>query len=127
MRVRYPMLDDDVVAVAARIPDGLLIRGLKLRYFYRQVFADFLPRATLAKKKKGFGPPYIKWIRHYRPLRDLANDCINVLKAQPIFDPGGLQRIIDRSPVEPGSYLDEMAWKLMLFAMWLQSKHGLTT
>ena len=85
VRVRYPMLDQNVVELGFRIPARLKLKGTRgLRYIFKQAFRDFLPPEILAKKKHGFGLPVAIWFRKDRQVQEMARELI--------FDPGHLQR-----------------------------------
>ncbi len=120
VRVRYPILDDDVVSAAARLSDPLLVHDRELRPFFRRAWADFLPDAVLTKPKQGFGPPYHEWMRKYRPLRDLSGDAILSLKERPYFNPATLEHILDHVTDDRNHVAADFAWKLMLLELWIQ-------
>ncbi|MEJ2687512.1 MAG: asparagine synthase C-terminal domain-containing protein, partial [Gammaproteobacteria bacterium] len=75
VEVRYPLLDEAVVGFSAQLPPALLLRQLKLRYFFKQALADFLPPEVLNKSNHGFGLPFGIWLREYAPLRTLAYEA----------------------------------------------------
>jgi asparagine synthase (glutamine-hydrolysing) len=80
IRVRYPMLDDDLVAFSARVRERLLLGNGELRQFYKQAFSRFLPNEIITKKKHGFGLPFVDFVRSHPPLRDLARDSLWALR-----------------------------------------------
>ncbi len=69
MDVRFPMLDEDLVDFAARVPPELKLKGNQLRYFFKQSLADFLPPEILSKSKHGFGLPFGIWLRLQTPCQ----------------------------------------------------------
>jgi asparagine synthase (glutamine-hydrolysing) len=121
VRVRFPLLDDDVASMAARVPPHLLICGRRLRYLYKRALADFLPNEVLTKKKHGFGPPYLHWIRRHRPLYELANDSIRDIGRRGFFRSEALQRVRDRPRDGSAPHLDDLAWQLMWLELWLRA------
>ena len=54
---RVPFLDHTLVEFAARIPDGLKIRGRTQKYILKAAMRDLLPRAIVHRKKMGFPTP----------------------------------------------------------------------
>ncbi len=119
LSVAYPFLDDDVVEFSAQVPVDLLIRRFQKRWFFKHAFKDFLPPATLAKRKHGFGMPFAQWPRTDPRLREIANDCLASLRPRRLLRSDFLDRLIgDR----PGSELDGLVWDLMMLEMWLTDR-----
>jgi asparagine synthase (glutamine-hydrolysing) len=67
LEVRPPMLDNDMVDWAFRIPSSLKVRSTRSKYLLQLAARDHLPRAIVARRKKGFGIPLARWMRG--PLR----------------------------------------------------------
>jgi asparagine synthase (glutamine-hydrolysing) len=116
--VAYPFLDDDVVEFSAHLPPSLLIRGMARRWFFKRAIREFLPKATLAKRKHGFGMPYMEWTREHRELREIAVDCAEGLKRRAYLRPDFLHTMIeDRS----GIY-DALVWDIMMLELWFRER-----
>lgn len=122
IEVRYPMLDDEVVALSARIASALLCRNGRLRAFYKEAWANFLPRAILDKPKHGFGLPYEQFLANHPPLRDLAKAGLEGLKAHGWFRPRFLDQV--SAQLKAGGTPDGVAWDLVTLAQWLESRMG---
>ena len=71
---RVPLLDDDVVAFAARMPATLKVRRLTTKYLLKQVAERYLPREVVHRAKHGFAVPVSEWLRG--PLHALAADTL---------------------------------------------------
>ena len=54
LEVRVPYLDKEVVEFAERLPARFKIRAGRRKWLHRKVCEAFLPRAILARKKRGF-------------------------------------------------------------------------
>jgi asparagine synthase (glutamine-hydrolysing) len=121
VRVRYPMLDDDLVAFSARVPERLLIGDGELRQFYKQSFGEFLPREIITKKKHGFGLPFIDFVRSHPPLRDLARDSLSALKSRGYFRPDYIDSL-----TADGAF-GGITWDLMILELWLDKHTGTVT
>ncbi len=121
--VRYPMLQDPVVSLAAQIPDRLLMRGFELRSFYRRAFKDFLPSTTLEKRKHGFGLPFGLWLQSDPALQALANDSLNSPHLSGIVKKSFLQTLKSQHQQSHASYYGVMIWVLMMWAQWAE-QHG---
>ena len=63
LECRVPLLDHELVELAARIPAGVKVRGGRLKHVMKAALADVLPRALLARKKRGFGTPMGAWLK----------------------------------------------------------------
>ncbi|MCG6941998.1 MAG: asparagine synthase, partial [Thiohalocapsa sp.] len=48
--VRYPLLDDRMLAFAASVPPGMQLKRTQLRWFFKQALKDFLPAEIIAKR-----------------------------------------------------------------------------
>jgi asparagine synthase (glutamine-hydrolysing) len=84
LEVRVPFLNHKLVELAARMPPGLKLRGLK----------RLLPREVVWRKKAGFGAPIRSWLRG--PLRPLVDDLLSeeTLRRRGLFQPAEVRRII---------------------------------
>jgi asparagine synthase (glutamine-hydrolysing) len=120
--VRYPMLDDELVAFSCKLPDKWKLRRGDLRHFFKESLRGWLPDATINKKKQGFGLPFGLWMQRYKPLNELANDCLLRLGRRGYFQPGFLDRLIDLHRQEHAAYYGEFIWILTIFDLWLESR-----
>ena len=68
--VGFPLLDDDLLAFSLRLPADYKLKGLQLRWFFKEALRGFLPDEIIAKKKQGFGLPFGVWaMRHDAPAQ----------------------------------------------------------
>lgn len=124
VRVRYPMLDDDVMAFSATVPPALLCRGGRLRGFYKDAFAGVLPKPILDKTKHGFGLPYLEFLRSDPALNAMARDAITDLKRESLFRPEFLDaEIAALSAPDPEGGALSIAWDLVTLHRWLSRRH----
>lgn len=69
LECRVPLLDQQLVATAARIPAHLRIHGRNLKHVLKHALADVLPKEILYRPKRGFGAPMGAWLkRELAPL-----------------------------------------------------------
>ena len=120
--VAFPMLDEELVVFSARVPARLKLPGFKLRHFYKNAFSDFLPRTTLTRPKHGLNMPFGQWLRKHRPLQELVNDSIAVLKRRDLFRPDFLDEVVSLHRVGHASYHGNLVWVLVMLEQWLQAK-----
>ena len=71
---RSPFLDHELASWAARLPDGMKVRGLRGKILLRKAFANDLPPSVNRRGKQGFGIPIGAWFKD--PLRDWAKELL---------------------------------------------------
>ncbi len=118
--VHYPLLDEDIVAFAAQLPPSLKVKGLKLRYFFKEALKDFLPQETLTKSKQGFGLPFGVWMQTYLPLQELTYDSLKSLRERGYIRPEYIDALIEQHRSGHAAYYGVMIWVLMMLEQWLQ-------
>ena len=119
--VGFPMLDARLVDYALRMPPDCKLKGLRLRWFFKEALRGFLPDETITKKKQGFGLPFGVWTTQHDGLRRLAADSLGSLATRGIVRPEFLKQLFEeRLPSHPG-YYGEMIWILMMLEQWIQS------
>ncbi|MBI5721162.1 MAG: asparagine synthase [Burkholderiales bacterium] len=118
--VRFPFLADEVLAFSLRLPADYKLRGLKLRWFFKEALRGFLPDEIITKKKQGFGLPFGVWATKHAALKALALDSLASLSGRGIVRPGFITTLVEkRLPEHPG-YYGEMVWILMMLEQWLR-------
>lgn len=123
VRVRYPMLDDDLVAFSATIPPDLFMKG-GLRGFYKRAVANLLPPEILTKEKKGFGLPYMNLLANHQPLKDLVCDSLQSLKTYCYFQDRFLDQATDDLRAGQLGRLRGVEWDFMMLEKWLELRMG---
>lgn len=122
VEARYPFLDEAVVALAAEIPPELKVKGLKLRYLFKQALRNFLPPEILRKTKHGFGLPFGVWLREYPPLAELAENSLAAFGRRGIVRPEYLDRLVTEHRSGHATYFGTMIWVLMIAERWLTER-----
>jgi asparagine synthase (glutamine-hydrolysing) len=94
IEVRVPLLDPELVALAARLPIQYKQRGRIGKWIFRKAMAPYLPREVINRSKTGFGAPLRHWLRN--DLRPLVDDVLSErsLEARGIFDPEGARHLV---------------------------------
>jgi asparagine synthase (glutamine-hydrolysing) len=94
LECRVPLLDQELVDLAARMPEGVKIRGGRLKHVMKEAVSDLLPRDILERKKRGFGTPMGAWLKaDLAPLvRGLLSD--SVVKGRGLFHFPMVQELI---------------------------------
>ncbi len=91
LECRVPLLDHDLVELAAAMPSAIKVRGGRLKHVLKESLSDLLPKDILDRKKRGFGTPMGAWLKkELAPLlsRLLAPDVVGArgLYRQPVVD-----------------------------------------
>jgi asparagine synthase (glutamine-hydrolysing) len=95
LEVRVPLLDHELVELAARIPARLKIKGLTRKYILKKAAESWLPRNIIYRKKAGFSAPLRAWLR--RDLRGMVEDLLSEtnINKRGYFDYPEVRRLID--------------------------------
>ena len=122
VEVVYPMLDDEVVALACRVPSAQKLHRGRLRHFYKEAFRGYLPASIIDKRKQGFGLPFGHWLRDHPPLHDLARASLEALQDEGWFRREMLDELFTRHLARHPAYFGECVWILMVLSLWLQNQ-----
>jgi asparagine synthase (glutamine-hydrolysing) len=118
--VRFPLLDEPVVAFSASLAPDLKLRRTQLRYFFKEALRDFLPDEIIRKRKHGFGLPFGLWLRKHRQLQDLVGDSLSALKERQIVRRDFIDELMSTRLADHAAYYGTMAWVLMMLEQWFQ-------
>jgi asparagine synthase (glutamine-hydrolysing) len=114
---RVPLLNNDFVEYATRLPLNLKLRGLRSKFLLKRALRGLLPNSILNRPKKGFGIPVANWFRG--PLRE---QMLSVLSPERI----ALKGFFD-APAVAALIADHLAgrrdnrkqlWTLFAFELW---------
>jgi asparagine synthase (glutamine-hydrolysing) len=94
LEVRVPLLNHELVELAARMPPRLKLKGLRRKYILKKAAEELLPRDVVWRKKAGFGAPIRAWLRG--PLRALVDELLSeeVVKSRGLFRPEEVRRVV---------------------------------
>jgi asparagine synthase (glutamine-hydrolysing) len=115
--VRVPLLDDDVVELAARIPAALKLSGTKQKYVFKKAMEGVLPDSIVWRPKAGFTAPARAWL--VGPLRPLVDELLSpeTVRRRGLLDATEVRRLIDaNSRGEADNAL--RIWTLLTLEMW---------
>ena len=126
MNVIFPLLDDALLDFSLQLPPEYKLKGLQLRWFFKEALKDFLPPEIITKKKQGFGLPYGHWVLKHKGLDKLARESLGVLVERNILRKDFVSELFSTHlPAFPG-YYGEMVWISMMLGQWLD-KHAPTS
>jgi asparagine synthase (glutamine-hydrolysing) len=119
LEVRPPLVDHELLEMAARIPSRLKVRGGETKWIMKKTFSDRLPRDAVWRAKHGFEIPVDSWLRG--PLRDSFESSV--------LSPGArVAELVDQRAVA-GLYRTHLAkigrhgavlWSLLMLAKWTE-------
>ena len=117
LEARVPLLDYRIVNFALNLPPQLKLNGRNTKVILRQVMADRLPPAVLAKPKEGFSIPLKHWLRH--ELRPLMHDLLSPdrLKQRGYFDSTCVAGWIQEHEAQRTNHSHRL-WSLMVLELW---------
>jgi asparagine synthase (glutamine-hydrolysing) len=117
--VGYPMLDDDLLDFSLRLPSDQKVHGRRLRHFFKDALAGFLPDEIIRKSKHGFGLPFGVWLTREPALKALAHDSLSSLADRSVINAAFLRELDHHLNTHAG-YYGELIWILMILEQWLR-------
>jgi asparagine synthase (glutamine-hydrolysing) len=114
---RVPLLNNDFVEYATRLPLDMKLRGLRSKFLFKRALRGILPDSILKRPKKGFGIPVAHWFRG--PLKE---QMLSVLSPERIarkgfFEPAVVTRLIDDHLAGRFDNRKQL-WTLFVFDLW---------
>jgi asparagine synthase (glutamine-hydrolysing) len=118
--VGFPLLDTRLLDFSLKLPTSYKLKGLKLRWFFKEALRGFLPDEILTKKKHGFGLPFGPWAVKDAALNALAAESLRGVAARGIVRAEFVESLLTRRLKEHAGYYGEMVWILMMLEQWLR-------
>ena len=119
--VRYPLLQDNMMSFAARIPADMLMQRFELRSFFRHAMKDFLADETLSKSKHGFGLPFGMWMNEFQPLKTFAHENLQNFRKREILNSHYIDKILEAQLTGHATYYGVFIWVLVMLEQWLET------
>ncbi len=94
LECRVPLLDHQLVEMAAAVPAAIKVRDGRLKHLLKAALSGLLPDDILNRQKRGFGTPMGAWLkRELAPLlRRLLSD--EVVSARGLFRQSTINRLV---------------------------------
>jgi asparagine synthase (glutamine-hydrolysing) len=122
VQVGFPLLDRGLIDFSLRLPDHYKLRGLQLRWFFKEALRGFLPDEIIAKGKHGFGLPFGVWVQTNASLSRIAREALYSIEARGVLRPGFATRLWQELlPLHP-AYYGELVWILTTLELWFQAR-----
>lgn len=117
--VRVPLLDDELVDLAAKIPASLKMRRGTRKYIFKRSMEGRLPHDVIWRQKAGFGAPIRSWL--VDELRPLVGDLLSPerVRARGLFDPNAVGRLVDDFAAAREDNALRI-WALLTLELWQQ-------
>jgi len=117
LETRAPLVDHEVLELAASAPPGIRFSGGKLKALLKDAYADVFPPGLLERPKMGFGIPLQEWFRG--PLLPLARELLlsSESRIHRYLRRDALERLVSlhvAGRLELGSQL----WSLIMLELW---------
>lgn len=117
LECRSPLLDQQVAALAASMPQSLKRAGRVGKTILRETFADLIPPENRTLRKSGFGVPLDAWFRgELRPLLEnvlLSERCLSRRR----FRPEVVRSLVDEH-VSGRTDHSARLWLLLVLELW---------
>ncbi|ODV00717.1 MAG: asparagine synthase (glutamine-hydrolyzing) [Rubrivivax sp. SCN 70-15] len=94
LECRVPLLDHDLVELAASMPAGIKIKGGRLKHVMKAALSPMLPDDILHRAKRGFGTPMGAWLK--KELAPVLKALLapEVVRARGLFDAGAVAALV---------------------------------
>lgn len=117
LECRVPLLDHELVELAAAMPESVKVRGGQLKYLMKQSLSDLLPPDILNRKKRGFGTPIGAWLKGQLAGALDALLSPESLANRGLFDPVVVAELVASHRAQRADYTDALL-ALMNFEVW---------
>lgn len=119
LEVRVPFLNVELIELAARMPVGLKLKGLKRKYILKRAAEKLLPHDIVWRKKAGFGAPIRSWLRG--PLREMVEELLSEqkIKERGLFNPAEVRKIIE-SNLSGKEDFNLQVFQLLTLELWMR-------
>jgi asparagine synthase (glutamine-hydrolysing) len=94
LEARVPLLDEELVDLAARVPPALRVRGSTTRYILKKAIKGMVPDIVINRRKRGFGPPVGGWFKH--ELQPVLQELLSprAVESRGLMNPAAVKKII---------------------------------
>jgi asparagine synthase (glutamine-hydrolysing) len=120
LETRAPLLDHEVVELAARMPSSFKLNGGESKYILKKAMEGILPDEILYRKKMGFGVPLVHWFK--KDLTEYARDLLlsKEARGRGLFNAKHVETVLDTHQ-KKGRDLSARIWALLFFEQWCRN------
>jgi asparagine synthase (glutamine-hydrolysing) len=118
LEVRVPLVDHELVELAARIPARFKVQGGRKKVIFRRLLERRLPPALFAAPKQGFVSPVASWLRH--ELKDALQDALasRAVRESGWLVPATAERMAREHLTGTSDRHAVALWSILMFARW---------
>ncbi len=119
LEVRPPLLDHELMELAARIPSAWKVRGGKTKWVLKESYRHLLSDALIDRPKHGFEIPIDAWLRG--PLRETFESAVldSSARVRDLVDQPAV-RSLYRSHLSGVGRHGNVLWSLLVLARWAE-------
>ena len=120
LETRAPLLDHEVVELAARMPASLKLKNGETKYILKKAMEGILPDEILYRKKMGFGVPLVHWFKG--DLTGYARELLLSKSARErgLLNPVEVEALLTAHQ-KSGRDLSARIWALLFFEQWCRN------
>ena len=121
LEVRPPLVDHELLELAARIPSRWKIRNGETKFIFKQLLRKSVPHSILDRPKQGFDIPVDKWLRG--PLQEMFESSVLDRSARigDFVDQSVARNLYQTHQRGLGRH-GNLLWSLLVFGRWAE-KH----
>ena len=94
LECRVPLLDHELVEMAASMPAAIKVKGGRLKHLMKEALSELLPGDILDRQKRGFGTPMGAWLKSdLAPVLDRLLSP-EVVRGRGLFREGVVTRLV---------------------------------
>ena len=115
--VRVPLLDDELVELAGRVPPTLKLRRTTRKYVLKRAMEGVLPEEVIWRPKAGFGAPLRAWIDEDLRPAGRRLPLPGAVRERGLFDPAAVQRLVRDNQAGTADNALRI-WALLVLELW---------
>jgi asparagine synthase (glutamine-hydrolysing) len=117
LEARSPLLDQELMAFAARLPARMKLPGRATKAFLRRTLKGLVPDETLSRAKMGFAVPLDRWLR--TDLREMTCDVLLSpgARQQGMLQHAAVDRLVSEHMAGRASH-GHRVWALLMLQLW---------
>jgi asparagine synthase (glutamine-hydrolysing) len=121
LEARSPLLDHELMELAAAAPPELKLQGREKKIGLRAALRGWVPDEILDRPKRGFELPVADWLRG--SLGGFARDVLldPQTRQRGLLDPGYASELLDRHAAEQEDHSKQI-WTLLVLELWQRER-----
>jgi len=118
LEVRFPFLQEPLVAYARGLPPGMKLKGFSRKHVLKEAMRGLLPPEIINKRKEGFSVPMKHWLRG--PLRPLLTEVLSEERVEErgLFRPAAVTKLVAEHLSGARNH-SHLLWAMLVLDLWL--------